>query len=144
MRHITGVPHDEICNHASALVSESAEPLTAALRTSTENSSQELALIVDTAQVFRRELAAELSRCPKNNVWAGMFGVDDWYEPSLKQLGKKRALTYELSNFGMVKIVESLGASEHAHLRLEKMLVSQYVFLRTLVFLSLRLLESAS
>jgi hypothetical protein len=135
MRHITKVANDEICNHASGLVSEYPEPDLAEIRSSTENSSQELQLIVNIAQDFRRDMAAELARCPKNNVLAGMVGIEDWYGPSLSQLGKKRALTYGISNFGCVPVVEPTGESKDAPLRLEKMIASQYVFLRAILFI---------
>jgi len=73
-------------------------------------------------------MAAELKRSPKNNAWAGMFGVKDWYSQSKSQLGKKRPLTYELSNFGNLKVIsvpESPRDPESPILKLEKMLVSQ-------------------
>jgi hypothetical protein len=124
MRHITKVADDEICNHASALVVDSPDELATAIRNTPTNSSQELKLIIGIATDYRRHMAAELARSPKNNVWAGMFGIDDWYGPSLSQLGKKRALTYELSNFGNVEVIES-DKLQDSPLSLEKVLVSQ-------------------
>lgn len=123
MRHISKVSEEEICNHAGGMVHEFPQNLAAELRNSKENSTEELELIVKTSAIFHKDMAAELARSPKNNVWAAMFGVKDWYAPSLRQLGKKRALTYELSNFGNLKILDSKGLE--GPLKLEKMLVSQ-------------------
>jgi len=54
-----------------------------------------------------------------------MFGVKDWYGPSKAQLGRKRPLTYEVSSFGNLKIVDNAQAVEGVPLQLEKVLVSQ-------------------
>ena len=54
-----------------------------------------------------------------------MFEVSDWYSQSRAQLGKKRPLTYELSNFGNLKVLDSRQDPEDAVLKLERMLVSQ-------------------
>ncbi|CZR70228.1 uncharacterized protein PAC_20129 [Phialocephala subalpina] len=123
MRHISKVSEEEICNHAGGMVHEFPQNLATDLRNSKENSIEELELIVKTSGIFHKYMAAELARSPKNNVWAGMFGVTDWYTQSRGQLGKKRALTYELSNFGNLKVLDSKGLE--GPLKLEKMLVSQ-------------------
>lgn len=124
MRYITKVADDEICNHASALITDFPESLVNVIRNTAANSSQELEAVIGIAKDYRRDMAAEISRSPKNNLWASMFGIEDWYGPSLGQLGKKRGLTYELSNFGNVKVVDSAEA-ENSPLRLEKVFVSQ-------------------
>jgi hypothetical protein len=127
MRHVTNASQDEILNHASGHVCEYPESLVSELRNSTENSSEELQLIVKLGLQCRRNLAAELARCPKNNVLAGMIGVDDWYGSSKSQLGQKRAITFGISNLGSVPV-----ESSDAPLKLEKMIISQYVFPRAL------------
>ncbi|KAH9205629.1 hypothetical protein DL95DRAFT_490398, partial [Leptodontidium sp. 2 PMI_412] len=125
MRHISKVLEDEICNHASALVHEFSANLVSGIRSSPEKSIEELDLIVEVGRAFGRDMVAELARCPKNNAWAGMFGVSDWYSQSRAQLGKKRPLTYELSNLGNLKVLGPTQDSKVAPLTLEKMLVSQ-------------------
>ncbi|KAH7324096.1 hypothetical protein BKA65DRAFT_436364 [Rhexocercosporidium sp. MPI-PUGE-AT-0058] len=125
MRHISKVSEDEICNHASALVHEFSGSLVSRIRASPENSLEEVDLIVEVGQIFSRDMAAELARSPKNNVWAGMFGVSDWYTQSRAQLGKKRPLTYELSSFGNLKVVDPTQDLKSTRLILDKMLVSQ-------------------
>ncbi|TVY87821.1 Acyl-CoA ligase [Lachnellula willkommii] len=118
-----GRAHDEILNHVSGLVCEYPESLVSELRTSTENSTGELGLIVKMALECRQKLAAELAGCPKNNLMVAMIGVDDWYSSSRSQLGQKRALTFGISNLGVVGGVEDVA--EGATLRLEKMVISQ-------------------
>lgn len=127
MRHVTKAADDEMCNHAFRMLSEYPESLVAELRNLTENSAQALELIVKLAHEFRQEMAAELARCPKNNILAGMVGVDDWYGASLSQLGKKRVFTYGISNFGWMKVVDPNEGTEDAPLKLERMIVSRYV-----------------
>ncbi|TVY23471.1 Acyl-CoA ligase [Lachnellula hyalina] len=123
MRHVTRATHDEILNHASGLVCEYSESIVSEMRSSTENSTEELDLIVKLGLECRQKLTAELVRCPKNNLMAGMIGVDDWYSSSKRQLGQKRALTFGISNLGVVGGVEDVA--ENAILRLEKMVISQ-------------------
>lgn len=123
MRHISKASEEEICNHVGGMVHEFPQKLTTELQDSKEKSAKELELIVKTSAIFHKDMAAELARSPKNNVWAGMFGVTDWYTQSRGQLGKKRALTYELSSFGNLKVLDNKGLE--GPLKLEKMLVSQ-------------------
>ena len=54
-----------------------------------------------------------------------MFEVSDWYSQSRAQLGKKRPLTYELSNFGNLEVLGSKQGPQDSALKLERMLVSQ-------------------
>lgn len=125
MRQVSKVSEEEICNHASGLVHEFAGPLVSALRATQENTSEELNLMTEVARIFQKDMTAELLRSPKNNAWAGMFGVKDWYSQSRAQLGKKRPLTYELSSFGNLKVVDVAEDTEKNALKLEKMIVSQ-------------------
>ncbi|PVH71985.1 hypothetical protein DL98DRAFT_86411 [Cadophora sp. DSE1049] len=125
MRHISKVSEDEICNHASALVHEFSMPLVSEIRVSSEKSLEELDKIIEVGHIFNKDMAAELARSPKNNAWAGMFGVSDWYSQSRAQLGKKRPLTYELSNFGNLKVLDPTQNEKDAVLKIERMLVSQ-------------------
>ncbi|KFY64787.1 hypothetical protein V496_03036 [Pseudogymnoascus sp. VKM F-4515 (FW-2607)] len=124
MRYLTKVADDEICNHASALISDFPESLVNEIRNIAPSSSQELEVVIGIAKDYRRDMAAELKISPKNNMWAAMFGIDDWYGSSLGQIGKKRGLTYELSNFGNVKVVDNVE-TDSSSLRLEKVFVSQ-------------------
>ncbi|KAK0123963.1 hypothetical protein ONS95_008951 [Cadophora gregata] len=125
MRQITKVSDDEICNHASALVHDFSVPLVSEIRATPEKSLEELDKIVEVGHIFSKDMAAELARSPKNNVWAGMFGVSDWYSQSRAQLGKKRPLTYEISNLGNLKVVDPERDIKGTGLKLERMLVSQ-------------------
>jgi hypothetical protein len=54
MRHVTKAADDEMCNHASGMLSEYPESLVAELRNLTENSAQALELIVKLAHEFAR------------------------------------------------------------------------------------------
>lgn len=125
MRHISKVPDDEICNHVSALVNDFPESLVTAIHKSAKNSDKELQLILEVARNFHHDMKAELSRAPKNNVWAGMFGDIDWYAQAKGQLGQKRALTYELSNVGNQKIFKTPELQASSLLQLEKAIISQ-------------------
>lgn len=125
MRHVTKASDDQICNHASALVNDFPESLVTAIHNTSENSAEELRLIVEVGETFHRDIKAELERTPKNNVWALMFGDFDWYALSKSQLGKKRSLTYELPNLGNLKMFETPELQENSLLKLEKVLVSQ-------------------
>lgn len=125
MRHLSKVTEYEICNHASALVHEFPASLVSRIRASAANSSEETDMIIEVGQKFCRDMVAELARSPKNNAWAGMFGISDWYSQSRAQLGKKRPLTYELSNLGNLKVMDSVQTTKDAPLKLDKMLVSQ-------------------
>lgn len=137
MRHVTKAAPDEILNHASGLICSYPESLASEMRASAENSTGELGLIVRTGLSCRQELTAELARCPKNNLMASMMGIDDWYSSSRIQVGQKRALSFGISNLGVVGGVEEVA--EGATLRLEKMLFSQYVSLSPLFIPSMLL-----
>ncbi|KAL3421681.1 hypothetical protein PVAG01_05837 [Phlyctema vagabunda] len=125
MRQITHARADEMCNHAGGLVHEFAADIVASVRACAVDSKEELDKIVEIAQIYRKDLKEELARCPKNNAWAVMFGVKDWYAPSLAQLGKKRALTYEHSNLGNIIIEENGENVIGRKLELEKLVASQ-------------------
>jgi hypothetical protein len=125
MRHVSKVTDNEICNHASALVNDFSKQLVTAIHNSQQDSEEETQLIIEVAQNFHLNINAELKRTPKNNVWAGMFGDIDWYEQAKSQLGKKRALTYELSNVGSQKMFETPELQVNSLLKLEKVLLSQ-------------------
>jgi hypothetical protein len=130
MRYLTKVGGIEVCNHASAMVSEYPQTLVESARLTKENYTDEIQVIVDIALGFRKEMAAELARSPKNNIFAGMVGVKDWYSISEGQLGTKRAVSFGMSNLGSVAISEPPKKSEDVPLKLEKVIISQYVFSR--------------
>ncbi|TVY48858.1 putative 4-coumarate--CoA ligase [Lachnellula occidentalis] len=117
MRHVTGAAHDEILNHASGLLCEYSESLVSEMRSSTENSTEELALIVKMGLECRQKLTAELARCPKNNLMAGILGLFE------KPIGAEaRTYIWDIE-LGVVGGVEDVA--ENAMLRLEKMIISQ-------------------
>lgn len=65
MRSVSKVSDDEICNHASGLVHEFTKTLVSSLRSTRENSAEELDLIVEVGRIFGSDMTAELKRCPK-------------------------------------------------------------------------------
>jgi Alcohol acetyltransferase len=126
MRQISKVSDNEICNHVSALVHDFPEHLVTNIRNSPESPAEDPRLIVKVAQRFYHDMSAELKRTPKNNVWASLFGDNiDWYAQAKGQLGKKRALTYEVSNVGSQRMFETQELQDESLLKLEKMAVSQ-------------------
>ncbi|OKL58493.1 hypothetical protein UA08_06362 [Talaromyces atroroseus] len=125
MRQFSKVSDDEICNHVSALVHDFPEHLVTTIRLGPESPAEDARSIIQVAQKFYHDMSAELKRAPKNNIWAALFGDIDWYAQAKAQIGKKRALTYEVSNVGSQKMFETLELQEKSLLRLEKMVVSQ-------------------
>lgn len=126
MRRFTKFSNDEIVCHVAGISNDWTEDLLASIRSSEEGSAEEERIICDMSAQFQSKAAQAIAEVPekgaKGLIEASKITDFDKFVDDLMQK-KKRGPTYEISNVGVVKLVEDNAEKQVAQLR--KLIFSQ-------------------